>query len=121
MSEYEFQINIGSRPRARARRRRGEQLPPIQRMLVLAHQVDQVIANGHITTRAEIAQHLGISRGRLTQVLWFLKLSPEIQAMIVLGKPASILQLSERQLQKVMRNSDPKLQMKQLNSLLNAY
>jgi len=87
-------------------------------LLVLAHQIDQAIATGRVESYAEIADQLGISRGRLTQIRWFLRLSPEIQSQILFGTPSAIWATCERDFQVVTRTTDPSEQESRLKTLL---
>jgi len=93
-------------------------LPSLVRLLVLAHQIDQAITDGRVESYADIADQLGISRGRLTQIRWFLRLSPEIQSKILLGNPPAIRAICERDFQVVTRTTDPKEQESRLKKLL---
>lgn len=76
------------------------------------------MANGRADSYANIADQLGISRGRLTQIRWFLRLSPEIQSRILFGNPPKIWAICERDFQAVTRTMDPSEQDTQLMSLL---
>ena len=59
------------------------------RMLALAHHVERLIDAGQIADYAEAAQELGLTRGRMTQVMNLLLLSPEVQEAVLTGSRRS--------------------------------
>ena len=67
-------------------------VPRIARMLALAHLVDRLIDEGKLADYADAARRLGVSRGRMTQVMNLRGLSPTIQEGILV----SGWELSER-------------------------
>ncbi len=81
-------------------RRRADQFPKIVKLLVLAHQIQQVIDEGRARDYVEVAHKLAVTRARITQVMNLLLLAPEIQATI-LTEPHRVHRLSERQLRPI--------------------
>ena len=56
------------------------------RMLALAHYIERLVEAGELTSYAEAARVLGLTRARLTQVMNLLLLAPEIQIRILAGE-----------------------------------
>ena len=74
--------------------------PPIVWQLAFAHRVDKKISGGTFPNRAAAAQHYGITRARLTQIMNLLWLAPGIQEKILGMKDHVGRQLSERVIRK---------------------
>ena len=64
------------------------------RMLALAHYVERLVEQGQVTSYADAARQLGVSRARMSQILNLLNLSPRVQRGLLLG----LLHVSERRL-----------------------
>jgi len=73
--------------------------PPIVWQLAFAHRVDREIIEGVFSNRAAAAQHYGITRARLTQIMNLLWLAPGIKEKI-LGMEKKARPLTERSLRK---------------------
>ena len=56
------------------------------RMLSLAHHLDRQIRSGALKNHADAARHLGITEGRISQLMNLLLLSPQIQEGLLLGR-----------------------------------
>lgn len=52
-------------------------------MLALAHKIEDAIAQGQAHDQAEVARRLGLTRARLTQLLYLLRLSPDLQERVL--------------------------------------
>ena len=52
-------------------------------MLALAHKIQDAIDRGAVRDRAEVAQRLGLTRARVTQLLDLTLLAPDIQESIL--------------------------------------
>ena len=62
-----------------------------------------MIDDGRVSSRAALAQKLGVSRARVTQVLQLLTLDPSIiDATVQLGDPLSTPVVSERSLRQLV-------------------
>ncbi|MCG8409280.1 MAG: hypothetical protein MI923_29095 [Phycisphaerales bacterium] len=85
--------------------RNTERLPAIVKLLVLAYQIEQAVEEGRACDYMDVAQQLGLTRARVTQITNLLLLSPTIQATI-LTKPDRIQHLSERRLRSVLDEVD---------------
>ena len=72
---------------------------PIARLLAAAHQVDRLIDAGVLKDYADAAYRLGIVKSHMTHVTNLLRLAPDIQEAILLGR----LDVSERALRPVLR------------------
>ena len=64
------------------------------RMLALAHNVERLVDEGTVSSYADAARQLGVSRARMTQLTNLLNLSPQVQDALLLGD----LHLSERRI-----------------------
>jgi len=69
------------------------------RLLPLAHHIDRLVESEVLRDYSEAARILGVTRGRLTQVMNLLGLSPMIQEGILTGK----IVISENRLRAVVR------------------
>jgi len=58
-------------------------VPRVVRLLVLAHQIDEMMRGGEITDLAEAARRMTLTRARVTQIANLLLLAPEIQEAIL--------------------------------------
>lgn len=89
-------------------RKRPATLPAVVAVLRRAREYQQMIDLREVANRAELARRLGLTRARVTQVLHFLDLAPEIQAHLDALAPSSErFPLTERRLRDVARLPDP--------------
>lgn len=58
---------------------------PIARRIALAHHIEALIERGDINGYADVAERLGLTRARITQVCDLALLAPDIQAAVLLG------------------------------------
>ena len=83
-------------------------VPRVARLLALAHKIDRMIQAGKLRDLAHAAQHLGLTRARVTQVTSLLLLAPTIQAeildlpLVTSGRDP----ISERQLRPIAAEPD---------------
>lgn len=75
--------------------------PRVVKLLALAHHFDELIRNGVVKDYADLARLGGVSRARITQIMGFLLLAPDIQERILLCKAHSIP--PERTIRKVIK------------------
>ena len=70
------------------RTKRPQNLPVsrVARMLALAHHIERQVEAGEISSYAEAAAALGLTRARVTQVMKLPLLSPEIQERLLGGE-----------------------------------
>lgn len=119
MQAFEFTVDVAARKRAKQRRRDSSRvLPPLQRLLVLAHQIEMALAEGRASSLTDAAMQLGISQARLSQIRRFTRLIPEIQEQVLLGDPPEILKLSERDFLDVLLAWAPENQRHHLSRIL---
>ncbi len=119
MQSFEFKVDVATRKRSKQRNRhQTKKLPPLQRLLVLSHQLEAALADGRAASFADAARQLGISQARLSQIRRFIRLVPDIQERILLGDPPEILTLSEREFLDVLLAWAPENQRKHLDQLL---
>jgi hypothetical protein len=63
-----------------------------------------MLDGGKVASRKELAQTLGVSQARVSQMLGLLKLTPSfIDAIVQLGDPMSERTVSERSLRRLVR------------------
>ncbi len=120
MQVLESRVDLTRRPKAKPMRPAGPALPPIVRSLVLAHQIDRVIADGRARSFGEVARQLGVTQPRITQIMKLRGLAPSIQERILLGGP-EIARLSEPKLRVVTQETDWEAQVVRLDTLLDRH
>ncbi|HPF38731.1 MAG TPA: hypothetical protein P5081_08360 [Phycisphaerae bacterium] len=121
MQAFEFKVDVAARKRAKQRRRDSSRdLPPLQRLLILAHQIEEALAEGRASSLADAALQLGVSQARLSQIRRFTRLIPEIQEQILFGDPPEILKLSERDFLDVLLAWAPENQRLHLSRILGS-
>jgi hypothetical protein len=59
-------------------------VPRISRLMALAIRLDQMVKDGIVSDRAELARLGHISRARLTQIMNLLQLAPDIQESLLI-------------------------------------
>lgn len=70
-------------------------------MLALAHELQRLIDSREVADRATLAEQLGLTRARLTQILDLLLLAPDIQEDVLLCvAPSGGRQVTERLLRR---------------------
>ena len=69
------------------------------RLLALGHLIQRLIDRGELRSHSDAARRLGITEGRMTQVMNLLLLAPAVQERLLIGE----LQCGERRLRKLTR------------------
>ena len=78
-------------------------VPPVTRLLALAHRIDGMIAAGQLRDLAHAARVLGLTRARVTQVMNLLLLAPAIQEAILELPPTTGRDvITERSLRRIV-------------------
>jgi hypothetical protein len=73
-------------------------------MLAVAHKIVAAISTGRLHDQADAAERLGVTRARITQLLYLQQLAPDIQEHVLfLEAVDGIEPLTERNLRVVMR------------------
>lgn len=80
--------------------------PLIRKQLLLAHQIQGMLADGRAKDLHQIAGWLNLTKARLEQITSLLFLSPTIQEEIVCGDAAKLATLSEYNLRSVAQEID---------------
>ena len=80
--------------------------PMLRQYLVLAYQLKHELEKNPHRTLREISEWLGLTRGRISQILNCLSLSPHIQEEILLSDNKILHQIPEHQVRKIMREVD---------------
>ena len=78
-------------------------------VLALAHELQRLIDEGEVVDRATLAEQLGFTRARLTQILDLLLLAPDIQESVLLGKVAQSTERCLRQLPRLLAWKEQRL------------
>lgn len=102
---YEFKIELKSvahKIRGDSVRIKANDIPPIKRTLVLAHQIADYIRINNLSTLKEFCRYGNISSGRLTQIMKVLLLSPRIQTEILTSNDVRLFNLSEVKLRPLL-------------------
>ena len=58
----------------------------LAQLLALAHHIEGLIQKGKVRDRADVARRLGLTRGRITQILDLTLLAPDIQEEILFAE-----------------------------------
>jgi hypothetical protein len=70
-----------------------------------AREWQEALDRGEVSSRAELARRLGVSRARVTQVLGLLRLPPKVLRKIeALGDPLESPVVTERQLRPIVQS-----------------
>jgi hypothetical protein len=87
-------------------------VPRVSRLMALAIRLDQLIRDGVVTDRAELARLGYVTRARLTQIMNLLCLAPDIQEEILFLSPPECrrMAVTERNLRPIVAVSDWKKQ-----------
>lgn len=118
MNELELQIDLRPQRKPKVKSRATEKVPPVLETLVLAHQIEQALAEGRAKSYGEVARQLLISQPRLTQIMMMLKLVPKIQEQILLSNSAEIKVISEHRLRNILRETNNDQQSIRFDQLL---
>jgi len=94
-------------PRGKPKPPKVPRTPPVVEFLRKAIEWQALLASGQAKNQSEIARREGISRVRVTQVMWMLRLAPEIQER-VLAMPETLHRsaISERALRPIAHLED---------------
>ena len=111
----EFKVNLKKTRAAYIRRdmARFKAEPQLRQFLILAYQIRDVLDKNPQRTLQEISEWLGLTRGRISQVLNLLFLSPRIQEDIILSNKKFLFHVPEYKIRKIIReiNWDKQFQM----------
>ncbi len=108
----EFDANIQKihAPTRDGKERRLSKEPPVRKLLLLAHHLDQHLAQGKIKDLNQASAWTGISQSRLGHILGLLHLSPGIQAEIMAENSLSLPNIPEYKLRNISAEVDWKQQ-----------
>jgi len=109
----EYKTNFRSHKRKQARNDKNphcsspSKLPRITRLMALAHHLQELIDQGIVHDYADIARLTGLSRARLTQIMNFRLLAPQIQEDIIFATAMAPIPnyLKERALRMILKTS----------------
>lgn len=87
-------------PKPKARPSKAPQVPPVSKLLALAHYYQKLLDEGAVRDYAEIAALTGVTRSRLTQIMNLTVLAPEIQQAL-LYFPLTARKQTERAVRKI--------------------
>jgi len=106
-------------PRGKPKPPKVPRTPPVVEVLRKALEWQALLGSGEVKNQSDIARREGISRVRVTQVMWMLRLAPEIQERVLampetLHRPA----ISERALRRLAQTEDHGQQLATFQRLL---
>ena len=99
--EFDSAIKKVHAPTREGKERQLAKEPPIRKLLLLAHQLEQHLAQGKIKDLSQVSAWTGISQSRLSHILGLMNLSPAIQAEIMATPPGTIANLPEYKLRNI--------------------
>lgn len=104
----EFKVNLKRTKALYAKRdmNRFKAEPQLRQFLVLAYQIKQEIDKNLQRTLREISEWLGITRGRISQILNLLFLAPKIQEEIILADKKILFSIPEHKVRIIMKELD---------------
>jgi len=120
--EFEADVTPVRQQRPRPTRpspRAADQIGRVVRYLVLAWQIEQAVAEGRARDFSDVADQLGLSRARISQVMGLRFLSPGIQE-VLLTEPHRAERISERQLRPITEVLDWRQQWEMMRPMLTA-
>ncbi len=80
--------------------------PRLLQSLILAYQIEQIIADGQAKDFTEAAEWLNMTKARLSQIIGLLNLSPAIQEEVLLTDSPKIRKTSVQQILPITAESD---------------
>ena len=104
----EFKVNLKRTKALYVKRDRNKihREPVLRQYLVLAYQVKKTIESQRGQTLKEIAGWIGYTPARMSQIMNYLFLSPEIQEEILLSNNKNLYRVPEHKVRKVMKETD---------------
>ena len=106
--QFDFNVPIARlkhiRPKKEKEELQGE--PRLRQSLILAYQVDQLIADGRAKDFSQAAQWLNITKARLSQIMSLINLAPAIQEEILLTDSLKLRKISVQQILPITAESD---------------
>lgn len=95
-----------------------EKEPPVRKMLILAHQIQQLVKEGRIKHPREACKWLNLSVTRMDQTMSTLFLCPEIQNAILSTNTPAINTLTEFKIRPLLKETNWNNQLAQWQNLL---
>lgn len=80
--------------------------PRLRQSLILAYQIDQIIADGQAKDFTQAAQWLNMTKARLSQIMGLINLAPAIQEEILLTDSIKTRKISVQQILPITAESD---------------
>ncbi|MCQ9207116.1 MAG: hypothetical protein NG740_04480 [Omnitrophica bacterium] len=104
----EFKVNLKLTKATYIRRdmRKFKNEPQLRQLLVLAYQIKRELEKTPHGTLREISEWLGLTRGRISQILNLLFLAPKIQEDIVLSDKKLLLFIPEHKIRPIIKEID---------------
>ncbi len=78
-----YTVDFGAKAAQRPTHRDTGRIPRVARTLVLAHKIDGMIRAGELRDLADAARGIGVTRGRMSQIMNLQLLAPKIQEAIL--------------------------------------
>ena len=117
---FEFKINLKKVRHASPRYHMAKIVnePKLRQSLVLAYQIQRYLKENNDKTLKQIALWLNMTPARISQIMNFLLLSPNIQKDILLSENKKVHQLTEYKIFKIITEVDWQKQQEMWNNLL---
>ena len=121
-TDLKFEFNVDLKPvrhaSHRCRMAKISNEPKLRQYLVLAYQVQDVLAEGKAKDLGQVAGWLGMTYTRLKQIINLLLLCPKIQEEILLINTDKIQKMTERKIRDITKEIDWQKQIESWNKLL---
>jgi site-specific DNA recombinase len=104
---HEFKVALAELKHVRiAKKDEIKKEPKLRQNLALAHQIEELLDNGHISGVKELTGHLNMSHSRINQIMGMALLSPAIQEDILLSDRIEIFRIPEYKLNELVKEAD---------------
>ena len=106
--QFDFNVPIAKLKHIRLKKNQEEIQgePHLRQSLILAYQIDQIIADGQAKDFTQAAQWLNMTKARLSQIISLLNLAPAIQEEVLLTDSPKIRKISVQQILPITAESD---------------
>lgn len=106
--QFDFNVPITRLKHIRVKKNRAaiQSEPRLLQSLILAYQIEQIIADGQAKDFTETAAWLNMTKARLSQIMGLLNLAPAIQEELLLVDSPKIRTISVQQILPITAESD---------------
>lgn len=98
--QFEFDVPIACLKHVCVKKGRDEIQgePRLRQSLMLAYQIEQIVADGQVKDFTQAAKWLNMTKARLSQIMGLVNLAPAIQEEIILTDSPKIRKISAQQI-----------------------